>query len=55
LGPRDDLRVEATDLAARMFLWSKGRKYFDSIDTLDSGFGILFLEDDEGSSVFVEG
>jgi hypothetical protein len=55
LGPRDDLRVEATDLAARMFLWSKGRKYFDGIDTLDSGFGILFLEDDEGSSVFVEG
>ena len=55
LGPREDLRVEATDLAARIFLWIKGQKYFDGVDTFDSGFGILLLEDDEGSAVFVEG
>jgi len=28
--------------------------YFDGGDSLDSGFGILFFEDDERSAVLVE-
>ena len=55
LGPKDDLRVEATDLAARMFFWYRGKGYFDGIDAFDSGFELLLFDDDEGSSVLVEG
>jgi hypothetical protein len=56
LGPKDDLSVAATDLAARMFLYEYNKLiYFDGISAFNSGFGILFLEYDEWSSVLIEG